>query len=117
VTYSVLAGVGIFLGGLLLLAFVVAYWKNGTGKAARETIEILKDQVSALKDRVVELEKLQPLVEVLRGLVTQAAPVKDLAERSEQHHEENVQFLTRLEGSLSRLESHVILGRDKLGNP
>jgi uncharacterized protein YneF (UPF0154 family) len=110
IVFSIFGLMAVIAGGFFFL-------KNGTMKAAGQTIEILKEQVSALKDRVGELEKLEPLVKILQGLVTQAAPVKDLADKSEQHHEENIQFLTRLEGSLSRLESHVILGRDRLGNP
>lgn len=108
--YNVLMIVGIVLAGLAAAAFIVTYWKNGTARASRETIDVLKDQVQALKDRVFELEKLQSVVEVLRGLVTQAAPVAELAAKQSERHEENIIILSRLEGSVSRIESKIMRG-------
>lgn len=112
-------------GAIFVIAFALAQYKQGSIKAAMATIEILKEQVAALSERLKQVNidntTLTQTVSVLQGQVTQAAPVRELMDWSKEReneriqrqsaeHEENLSALARLEGSLSRVESKVMRG-------
>lgn len=84
-------------GGLFLVAVAIGYFKQGTVKAAIETVELLKTQVESLKD---ELEKvrdenadLRSKYDALQEAVTQVAPVRELTELVKRQHAELVALL------------------------
>lgn len=105
---------------VIALAIGQAFSRQGTVKAALDTIGILKTQLDAVKAEVLDLrsenKSLREQVAYLREAVTQAAPVRELTDwlkqvvkdgehRREDEHTENIQHLTRMEAALGRIES------------
>lgn len=110
------------LAAVIVFALTRAYGRQGTVKAALDSVLLLQAQVSTLKDNYAELQvKYAALVvkhDALQEIVTQAAPVRELSDwlkasmlelhrRRETEHQDNLIYLSRIEGSMSRVETNL----------
>lgn len=99
------------LAALALAGAAASYWRNGTLKAAVETINILKSQLEAVKADRDELsrrvETLETETRVLRELVTNAAKFEEFAQRVETMHQTRADQYASILAQLQRLSERV----------
>lgn len=87
----------VIAGGLFVIAMAIGYFKQGTVKAALETVALLQAQVEALKDELQSVREenadLRGKYDALQEAVTQVAPVRELTDLVTRQHAELVAML------------------------